>query len=220
MSRRKPGHGHKATPKAATPRQRRRAVPTGHEGAGPSNAMEPNKTDVHTSAEDGPDAPRWRGQEVVIAERRIRALDLRKGGLNYRQIAKACGVSLDTAYGDVQAEMQQLRDLAVAGAEDLRELERQRLDRYCATMTALADGPGRTPIERIKAVAVLVRIQERRAKLEGTDAPKRVEHSGHVDGTLALTTINLDDLDEAQLLALREIALARETADKAAAEAS
>jgi hypothetical protein len=160
--------------------------------------------------------PRWRGQEAVIAERRVKALELRKGGASYRQIAAVLLTSLETAYNDVQAEMQALRDLALAGAEDIRDLERQRLDRSTAAMTAIADNPARTPLERIKATATLVRIMERRAKLEGYDAPKRVEVSGHVDTTATLTTIDLDALDEAQLLALRDIALAQEAAAAAA----
>lgn len=149
---------------------------------------------------------------MVIAERRVKALELRKGGANYRQIATVLKVGLETAYNDVQAEMQALRDLSLAGAEDLRELERQRLDRSTAAMTSIADNPNRSPLERIKATMALVRVMERRARLEGYDAPKRVEHSGRVDTSPALTTINLDALDEAQLLALRDIALAQEAA--------
>jgi len=147
----------------------------------------------------------------------VRALELRKGGANYRQIAQVLGVGLEAAYNDVQSEMQALRDLAAAGAEDLRELERQRLDRSTAAMTAIADNGARTPLERIKATMALIRIQERRAKLEGYDAPKRVEHSGRIDTSMEVTTIDLDALDEAQLLALREIALANEAAAKAGA---
>jgi hypothetical protein len=128
------------------------------------------------------------------------------------------GCGLETAYGDVQAEMAALRALAAAGAEDLRDLERQRLDRSTVAMTSIADSANRPALERIKATMALIRIMERRAKLEGYDAPKKIEHSGRIDTTAELTTIDLDNLTEAELLALRDIALANEAAAKAAGE--
>jgi outer membrane protein TolC len=124
------------------------------------------------------------GQSEVIAERRVKALDLRKAGATYRQIAKQCEVSVETAWGDVQAELRALRTLAQADAEELRELELRRLDDWTLSLTPrVREGDPR-------AAVALVRMQERRAKYTGIDAPERrevtqVPHVTHVEEATA-----------------------------------
>lgn len=110
------------------------------------------------------------GEDERIAVRRVRALEMRKAGATYRQIAAALSIEACTAWRDVQAEMIALRQLAVEGAEDVRELELQRLDRLWVKLeqNGLQRGDHR-------AVSAAVRISERRAKLLGLDAPVRVQ---------------------------------------------
>jgi hypothetical protein len=76
-------------------------------------------------------------------------------------------------------------------AEDVRELETQRLD---AMLFAL-----RTKIKQgdVRAIDTAIRIADRRAKLLGLDAPTRNELCGHNGGPIAI-----EDARERLLLAL------------------
>jgi hypothetical protein len=74
-------------------------------------------------------------------------------------------VSEKAAYYDVQDELGRLDPVIHGRAERLRELENARLDRLHVALAAgiKAGNPG--------AVLATVRVMERRAKLNGLDAP-------------------------------------------------
>src|SRR5262245_52531110 len=57
------------------------------------------------------------GEVERIAERRTIALELRKAGAPYREIARHLGVDVHTAHADVGAELAALRETAVAGSD-------------------------------------------------------------------------------------------------------
>jgi hypothetical protein len=59
----------------------------------------------------------------------VRALELRKSGATYREIARNLAVDTHTAHADVAAELAALRETTVGEATELRELELLRLDR-------------------------------------------------------------------------------------------
>jgi len=110
-----------------------------------------------------------RGEEEIVAERRVAALELRKAGRTYRYIAAMLNVDVHTAWEDVQAELTALRQQATEIAEEVRELELRRLDDWTAALTAQAQ------TGRERSIDSLVRIQERRARLLGLDAPTKQE---------------------------------------------
>lgn len=129
---------------------------------------------------------------VTDIENDARAVDLRRQNLTYRQIAEQLGYSSTSrAYEAVQRG---LRDAIQEPADDLRRLELERLDemaraawkvlydrhlaisaggkvvRHPDTGAPLVDdGPTLAAIDR------LLKIQERRTKLLGLDAPQRLE---------------------------------------------
>lgn len=105
----------------------------------------------------------------AIAERRVKALTLRKAGASYRDIAKQLDVGLETAWSDVQAELVALREHATQLAEEVRELELRRLDDITiqATTRMRAGDP--------RWANVALKTQERRAKLLGLDKPAEVD---------------------------------------------
>jgi hypothetical protein len=120
------------------------------------------------------------GESETIVARRVKALDLRKAGLTYRRIAEELKVNVRTAYTDVQDELAALKTLTGKAAEDIRELELRRLDDYTL---------GLTPAARrgdVRAVIALVRVQERRAKLLGIDAPTNHTMSAPGGGPIAV----------------------------------
>jgi hypothetical protein len=111
----------------------------------------------------------------VITARRAQSLELRKAGASYRHIAAELGISLHTAFADVNAELQELRVHTQQDAKDVRELELQRCDAMTQGLWSdVAKGDS-------KAVMAAVRVSERRARLLGLDAATKSEFSGSVD---------------------------------------
>jgi hypothetical protein len=131
---------------------------------------------------------RKRHRDVHQVERDARAVDLRRAGLTYRQIAAELDLSVSCAHDAVQRG---LADSVVETNEEVRRLELDRLDhlartalkviakphlavsqgrvvKHPATGEPLADdGPALAAIDR------LLKIQDRRARLLGLDAPTR-----------------------------------------------
>lgn len=121
-----------------------------------------------------------------------RALELRRRGLHYTQIASEMQYrSSASAYDAVQRA---LSDAAREGAEEVRQVEAQRLDdltrvlnRVLVTRHYVVTQSGKLAVHPetgqpltddgpvMQAVAGLVRISERRARLLGLDAPVKHE---------------------------------------------
>lgn len=113
-----------------------------------------------------------KGEVEARKERQIRAFELRKAGQSYRTIAAQLGVSVRTAYDDIQDVTQQLNTQLREEAEQLRAIEVERLD------TLLAALWGKATDESAKgqtfAVDRVLSIMERRAKLLGLDMPTKI----------------------------------------------
>ena len=110
--------------------------------------------------------------QMEIQERRKKALTLRLGGATYAEIGDALGVSNWTAWQDIHKS---LADIPKAEADQLREEEVARLDRMQRAVW------GDALKGDLKAMQMVVKIIDRRAKLLGLDAPQQVELSGEVD---------------------------------------
>ena len=110
-------------------------------------------------------------------ERAIRALELRRAGLNYDQIAEQLGYSQAAGvYNVVKRELERAR---IETADDVLNLELSRLDRMEAALwPAAARG-------EVAAIDRLLKIAERRAKYLGLDAPtkQQVEVTAYQGGT-------------------------------------
>jgi hypothetical protein len=124
-------------------------------------------------------------------DRDSEALDLKRSGLNYRQIAERLDCSPSTAYEAVQRALASVRQ---EPADALRRLEAERLDRLTAILEkvitrrlGIVDALSHFPPDEeddageasdellLKTVDRYLRVQERRAKLFGLDAPARHE---------------------------------------------
>jgi hypothetical protein len=120
--------------------------------------------------------------EARSATRRARAIELRKKGLTYRQIAEVMrrpgpngeppeaprGYGEANAYRDIQAELAHLAQERRDDAEAVRALELARLDRL---LLALEKGIASGDVQSINAA---IRLSESRRKLEGVDAPTKI----------------------------------------------
>lgn len=132
-------------------------------------------------------APRRR--TIAQIERDAQAVEYRRRGMTYRQIAVAMGVkSQKTAYEAVQRG---LSDAIQEPADEVRQLELERLDEYQRhALKVLAtqhfhvsqgvvvvhpdtDQPVPDDSPVLAALDRLLKISERRAKLLGLDAPVR-----------------------------------------------
>lgn len=100
-------------------------------------------------------------RRIEAAEKRARALELRKAGASFDQIAQQVGYgSRGRAY---EAVMQGLAEVTLEPAEELLKVELQRLD---AMQVGLW---GKARVGDVQAVAAVLKVMERRAKLLGLD---------------------------------------------------
>lgn len=106
--------------------------------------------------------------EITAAERRQKALELRKQAQSYRAIGDQLNVSAKTAHQDVQTALAELAELEHASAAEYRTLEEARLDAAAeAIWPKVAKGD-------LDAVHAWVRISESRRRLRGLDAPQKI----------------------------------------------
>lgn len=116
-------------------------------------------------------------ERIKIAERRNKAIAMRAAGQTWDAIA----VALD--YGSRGAACQDVaraHDQRIAeqhdGLDHLRDLELEHLDALRRRMVTVAEQADDEMA--MKAVDRLVKIGERRAKLQGIDAPVKVDQGG------------------------------------------
>lgn len=111
---------------------------------------------------------------AIAAERRVQALELRKAGLTYDQIAERIGISRSQAHGYVTKALNALDAKAAETAEQLRRLEVERIDKMLSGLWLRAVGTRDVPSDPL-VVDRVVKLMERRARLLGLDAPAKAQ---------------------------------------------
>ncbi len=104
--------------------------------------------------------------EVDANDNQRKALELRKAGVSYQQIADALGYK--DASGAWRAVKAGLKKTLQEPADDLRKLELERLDSAAAAIYPSVKQGQYGAIDR------WIKIMERRAKLLGLDAPTKI----------------------------------------------
>jgi hypothetical protein len=134
-------------------------------------------------------------QQAMVA-RRAECFKLRMQGHTFPDIAQALGYnSKQSAWADYQAALRDARDDYTDDLEELRAFELARLDAIAARAWAY-DGIG-----EIKALDVLLKVSDRRARLLGLDQPIKHELSmslldaeiARLDGIIAAARANGED---------------------------
>jgi hypothetical protein len=150
--------------------------------------------------------PGRRINKAEIAEQQARCYELCLAGHNYRVIAETVGVSLAKVSKLINEHLA-LRVQPLA--DELRAVTVDRLDRYLVKL----DSQIQAGVSVARNVEVAVKVEERRAKLLGIDAPQVVEATVHqVDQTdMAIAEL----VREAQAAAAVEEAALREGAPDA-----
>lgn len=125
------------------------------------------------------------GQSEQAAERRVRAIELRKAGLGYRQISEQLGVSVQQAWRDVQKALADLAEMEQDHAREYRQLELERLDALLSPLWLRArgrriqhdDGTVEDVPPDYAAVDRVMRLMEARRRLLGLDVqPEDKDH--------------------------------------------
>ena len=114
-------------------------------------------------------------RRIRTTEKTLKALELRKRGMNYTQIGEELGCARSTACRYVLSELENLAEKCREEAVHVRDLELQRLDALYLKAWEAVEGGDLSAIDRC------LRVQERRAKLLGLDAAQKVDVQGLVD---------------------------------------
>ncbi len=125
---------------------------------------------------------------LQIELRREKAAKLKLAGWTVRDIAAHLKCSVGTAQSDIAAVFDRTRDTADGAIERAKAMSLARLDVATKGIWPSIEGGDLDAIDR------LVKIEARRAKLEGTDAP--VETKVDLQGT-----VTLDDIEKRKALA-------------------
>ena len=125
------------------------------------------------------------GQSEQAAERRVRAIELRKAGLSYRQIGEQLGVSEQQAWRDVKKALADLAEMEQDHAREYRQLELERIDALLTSLWVRArgrriahdDGTVEDVPPDYAAVDRVMRLMEARRRLLGLDVqPEDKDH--------------------------------------------
>lgn len=113
--------------------------------------------------------------KATRAERENIVFEMRKAGATFEKIGAALGVSAQRVHQIFERKLREVRTQTSQNAELLRALEMQRLDDLQSFLWDKAKKGNATAIDRI------LKIMERRARLEGLDAPQRIGLGGDPD---------------------------------------
>jgi DNA-binding transcriptional MerR regulator len=158
------------------------------------------------------------GAMLESVERRHHILGLRRRGMTYSQISETLAsaellasagldwepvhVSPSSCAQIVKRYLQKLELEESETRDELRTLENERLDELLRTWLPRARGTGQTPPDP-KAAVIVMRLMERRAKLNGLDAPSKVDVNltGSIMHELAIDPEELERQQESFLTA-------------------
>lgn len=105
--------------------------------------------------------------QAQVSEERQQCYQLRLAGVSTQAIAKQLGISVGTVHNRVTQEIQSREEPL---AEEMRKMQLDRLDDWLVRLNAqVRDGR-----QVARSIEVALRVEERRAKLMGIDAPERM----------------------------------------------
>ena len=107
-------------------------------------------------------------RSLKAADKKIRALELRKAGNNYNQIAEVIGCSARMASNYVNKAIKETTEKTSELTQHVIEIELQRLDDM---LLSLKD---KIVLGQLGAIDKALKIMERRAKLLGLDKPAKI----------------------------------------------
>ena len=121
---------------------------------------------------------------VQAAHDRHNVLQLLLGGATEQEVAQALGMKPARVKRLIRQILETWRDTDLAAVESVRNLQLTRIDRMVRTLWPRAMGmdpvTGESREPSMKAIAEVRKLETLRARIAGTEAPKRIQ----VDGSL------------------------------------
>src|SRR6187399_412109 len=130
-------------------------------------------------------------QQLAIAQRREEATRLKLAGHSYREIAAQLNCSVGTVHTDIGAVLERAQEKAEDYLERERAISVARLEKAVVAIWQEVE------LGNFDAVDRLVKLEQRRGKTIGFDAPERRELSGRDGGPIKTQSV-------ADLLALAD----------------
>lgn len=114
--------------------------------------------------------------KMRAAERRRRALSLRKAGMSVHEIADALGIQRAKVRTVRKILDEALREVTIeAGAAEVLQLELARLDEATKTVFLILRDPQAGYDQKLRSIDRLLAIMARRAKYLGLDSPEKIQ---------------------------------------------
>ncbi|MER8003035.1 hypothetical protein [Streptomyces sp. NPDC095613] len=148
--------------------------------------------------------PASREQQAEVAARRAELIRLRRAGVRFEdpQIQNLGYTSRGAASKDFIRALTERRDEQAAEASVYRQEENERLDALLESVwpsaTSRSGGEGEVDLRAVEAV---LKIMDRRAKLNGLDMPVKTELSGPNGGSIPLGDAGATELERLMGLA-------------------
>lgn len=107
-------------------------------------------------------------QALTATQKRARAVELRRAGWSYERIGTELSITRQRAHQLVTEALKDLNEKCAEEASSLRRLQAERLDVALNALWA------KVVTGNTDAIYAMLRIEERRAKLLGLDAPTKI----------------------------------------------
>lgn len=140
--------------------------------------------------------PSFSVKQVEVQEKRLEALELRKAGASYPQIAKQMGLS--TPMMAWRYVNDAIAAIPVDAAKEVKALMLASID---ADLVRLNNKHAsvKTVIEETRLILAKDRLRESQARLLGLNAPIRNEHTGKDGGAILTGHVDLEGMSDDQL---------------------
>lgn len=145
-------------------------------------------------------------RRVAVKNWHAKALQLRIDGYTIRDVAKKLGKAISTVHEAIEKE---LNEIPAAQVDQLREIDGARLE---AVIRGHLSKARRGDAEAAHVVVAAIR---QRARLFGTEAPKKTEHTGKDGGPFVFDLTKLTDEQLDRLVAGDTSVLASDNAASA-----
>lgn len=121
-------------------------------------------------------------QTIAASARRARAVELRKAGKSYREIAAEIGCTVKNAHRHVQKALASTVRNTQESVDEHRELELERIDKIIASLMPLVESTGDPAV-----ADKVLKAADLRAKLLGLYAPAKAEVTGKNGAPIAVS---------------------------------
>jgi DNA-binding transcriptional MerR regulator len=111
-----------------------------------------------------------RGAAARGLENRRKVLDLRVAGVTFENIGRQLKITKQAAHKHYRRAMAEAQQRTAELSDELTELTRRRLDALISAHWVSRADP--------RSAEVIIRVEALRMRLEGTEAPTRLQHTG------------------------------------------